>query len=70
MEKSTTTTYADLKSWRESQGFDQGEAADFIGISQSHYSRIERRAAVPRGDLANLIIDKTGVSLKALIGAA
>jgi len=70
MEKSTATTYPDLKSWRDDHKFDQAQAAAFIGISQSHYSRIERRAAVPRGDLANLIIDKTGVSLKALLGAA
>ena len=66
----TETRATDLKTWREGKGWKQVEAARFIGISATHYGMIERHAMTPRADLAKRIIDKTGVTLEGILGAA
>jgi transcriptional regulator with XRE-family HTH domain len=70
MERTTTNTYPDLKSWREAQGFTHKQAAEFLGMSRSHYRTIELGYTSPRAVLAQQIIEKTGVPLESLSGAA
>jgi DNA-binding XRE family transcriptional regulator len=50
-----------IRAWRESAGLKQAEAADRLGVVQSHWSRIERGEMLPGDDvttdLANLVGD-------------
>lgn len=70
MKRPTTRAYPDLKTWRGAKGFNQREAADFLGISQNFYCRVERGLSAPRGPKAKLITARTGVPLEVLVGAA
>lgn len=62
--------YADLKAWREAHGFSQHEAARLLKMSQTTYSRLERRARALSGKRAKDIMRTTGVPLEVLVGAA
>lgn len=62
--------YPDLATWRDAKGLSQQEAASLLGISQTFYSRLERRIQSARGKQAKQIMDKTGVPLEVLVGAA
>lgn len=68
--KRVTRAYPDLKTWRDAQDFSQREAADFLSISQTFYSRLERRTLCAPGKRAKVIMEKTGVPLEVLVGAA
>lgn len=70
MEQITSKHYDSLEEWRKDHGFDHRQAAEFLGVSRSHYSNLERRNCVPRKSLRRSIIEKTGLSIEALIGAA
>lgn len=70
MTKSAVRPYPDLATWRDARGWSQQEAAGFLGISQTFYSRLERRTQSARGKQAKVIMDKTGVPLEVLVGAA
>lgn len=63
-------TYPDLKTWRRAQGFGQRQAATLLGISQTYYSRLERREQVATRETAARIIDLTGVPLETITGVA
>ena len=63
------TRYPTLKAWRDSRKWTQQEAADFLNITQGHYSRLENGKA-PRSQDAPTLSRKTGVPLEALLGAA
>lgn len=60
----------DLKTWRTKLGVNQRQAAKMLGISQTFYSRLERRTQAMRGKQAKAIVAKTGVPLEVLVGAA
>lgn len=56
-----------LKAWRG--GRSQADAAEMLGMSQPHYSRLERGTHVTTGPNAKRISDKTGVPIAVLVGA-
>lgn len=70
MKATRTRPYPDLKAWRVAQGLSQQQAADFLGISQGYYCRLETRSQTARGKLAAAIMGKTGVPIEVLVGAA
>lgn len=62
--------YPDLATWRTAKGLNQRQAAEYLGISQTYYSRLERGVQAARGQQAKAIMQKTGVPLEILVGAA
>lgn len=62
--------FPDLLTWRTTRRLSQAEAARFLGISQTTYGRLERRVRAARGKRAKAIMEKTGVPLEILVGAA
>jgi len=70
MKSVITRPYPDLATWREAMGWSQMEAATYLGISQTFYSRLERRVQSAPGKRAKELMAKTGVSLEVLVGAA
>lgn len=62
--------YRDLKAWRDAHGLSQRDAAKILKISQTYYSRLERRVQTCYGKNAKRIMDATGVPLEILVGAA
>lgn len=70
MAHSKQRPYPDLKKWRTAQGLNQRDAAGKLGISQTFYSRLERRTQAARGRLAKKIMETTGVPLEILVGAS
>jgi transcriptional regulator with XRE-family HTH domain len=63
-------TYPTLLEWRTAARLNQQEAAQILGITQSHYGKIERRAIAARGKLAIRIAVKTGVPIETLVMGA
>lgn len=61
--------YPDLLTWRRAQALNQRDAAKFLGVSQTLYSRWERRVQHLRGRQAGPIMRRTGVPLEILVGA-
>lgn len=59
--------YPDLAMWRNDRKWNQEQAAEFLGISQTNYSRLERRVIATRGKRAKVIAEKTGVPLEVLV---
>lgn len=70
MTEVTTRTHRTLKAWRRSRRLSQRDAADLLGLSQSYYSKVERRANALPGKRAEAITKKTGVPLEMLVIAA
>jgi len=70
MTEITTRTYRTLRAWRRALGLNQRDAAIVLGLSQSHYSKLERRTHAVPGKRAKLITKKTGVPLEVLVIAA
>jgi transcriptional regulator with XRE-family HTH domain len=62
--------YRTLRAWREHTFYKQQDAAAFLEMSPSYYSRIERGLQSPRPLVAKAISQKTGVSLETLLGIA
>lgn len=62
--------YPDLATWRGAKKLSQQQAAEYLGISQTFYSRLERRMQAAPGKRAKVIMDLTGVPLEVLVGAA
>lgn len=62
--------YSSLLSWRQAKGFDQRQAATFLGISQAYYSKLERREQAPRPKMARQLTDRSGVPLDEILGIA
>jgi len=62
--------HSSLKAWRRAKGFTQREAADYLGISQAYYSKLERHGQAPRKEIAKELTEKTGVPLDELMGIA
>lgn len=46
------------------------EAAEFLGISEPVYARLERGARFLKGPRAKMVMDKTRVPLEVIVGAA
>lgn len=65
-----TRPYSSLRAWRKAHGFNQAQAADALGISQSYYSKLERHEQAPRRALAKRLMDQTCVPLEVLMGIA
>lgn len=66
----TRHTFPTLRAWRKALRINQREAALLLGLSQSHYSKLERRTHATTGRRAKAITAKTGVPIDALVGAA
>ena len=62
--------YPDLRAWRLALGISQADAALLLGVSQTQYSRLERRTNWIKGPTAKRVMEKTGVPLEILTGAA
>lgn len=62
--------HSSLAAWREDMGFNQREAAAYLGITQAYYSKLERRTQTPRPTLAKRLRERTGVPLDVLFGIA
>lgn len=62
--------HSSLSAWRRAQGFNQHEAAAYLGISQSYYCKLETHDQTPRPAIARRLMDRTGVPLDELLGIA
>ena len=62
--------HSSLAAWRRAQGFDQSEAAQFLGITQGTYSKLERHLMAPRPELLRTLTERTGVPIDELLGIA
>lgn len=62
-------TFPTLAAWRDALGLSQMEASRVLGISQTRYSRLERRISATRGKTARRIWKQTGVPVAVLVGA-
>lgn len=62
--------HSSLRSWRTTMKFTQRQAADYLGISQSYYSKLEAKAQSPRRTIMRELTEKTGVPVDALMGIA
>ena len=62
--------HSSLKAWRDWHGFSQHEAAKFLGISQSYYSKLEAHDQSPRKNMAKNLTARTGVPVDELMGLA
>ena len=58
-----------LMAWRSAHQLKQSHAAEFLGISQTLYSRLERGTRTIKGPLAKRISEQTRVPLAHLVGA-
>jgi ribosome-binding protein aMBF1 (putative translation factor) len=56
-----------LHAWREAQGLSQADAASRFGLSQAHWSRLERGLQYPGPMLATRLHAATGVPLGTLL---
>jgi len=63
-------TYPTLLDWRTAARLNQAEAGQILGITQSHYGKIERREIAARGKLAIRISEKTGVPIEEIVVGA
>lgn len=63
----TTQTYRTLRAWRRANKLSQERAAKMLGLSQSHYSKLERRTHALPGHRAKVVNRKTGVPLEVLV---
>lgn len=63
-------SYPNLSLWRNDRGWSQDQAAEYLGITQSQYSKWERGTSYPRGQKAKALHHKTGVPIVILLGAA
>lgn len=70
MSKVKFRSYPDLATWRNDRRWSQRQAADYLGITQSKYSRLERGAGAVWGEEAKVLHLKTGVPVVVLAGAA
>jgi len=62
--------YPNLLVWRLALNLNQRDAAKILGMTQSKYSRLERRVATIVGAEAKHVIDRAGVPLEVLVGLA
>lgn len=69
MKRPSTDTHRSLKAWREYHDFSTREAADFLKISQSMYSKLERGERFTRGPMAKKISERAHVPVEVLVGA-
>lgn len=68
--KPASRPYPTMKAWRESHGLNQREAGEWLGVTQTMYSRFERGLKVPHGAQAKHVMTMTGVPLEVLVGVA
>jgi transcriptional regulator with XRE-family HTH domain len=60
-----TTT---IKELREAQGVKQADIAEAIGISRSHFSRLERGRSRPSAEVLEKLADYFGVATDDILG--
>jgi predicted transcriptional regulator len=70
MKRQSIPTYPNLKTWRRTLRLNQREAALLLGISQTHYCRLERGVYAPKRDVLKRLMAKTGVPIEVLVGVA
>lgn len=68
MKSRTRRRYPDLATWRGDR-FNQMIAAEKLGMTQSNYSKLERRVIALRGQRAKQVSAITGVPVEVLVGA-
>ncbi len=62
--------YPSLQAWQHEARLNSNEAARFLALSPSYYSRIKRHQKAPMARLAKSISEKTGVPLETILGIA
>lgn len=62
--------HSSLAAWRKLKGWGQREAAEYLGISQAYYYKLEQHEAAPRPTIAKRVTERTGVPLDELMGIA
>lgn len=62
--------HSSLLAWRAAQGYTQQEAAQYLGISQSYYRKLEAHVQAPRPVILKRIAELTGVPVDELMGVA
>lgn len=62
--------HSSLAAWRKDMEFTQPEAADYLGISQPYYSKLERKVQQPRRDNLKMLTERTGVPVDVLMDIA
>ncbi len=71
---STEIAFPNLKAWRAAQndgaGINLHEAAALLGLSASQYRAYELGFTTPRKAARDRIVERTGVPVESLIGAA
>lgn len=55
-----------LRAWRDANGLDQREAAEYLEISQGYYTKLEKRLATPKAPILKRVLERTGVPLEIL----
>ena len=70
MSKSMERAYPSLKAWRKAKRLTQIDAAKHLQMTQSHYSRLERGKVPAGGQMAVRVMERTGVPIEVLLGAA
>ena len=68
--KRSLRPYPDLASWRAALNCSQREAARYLGISQQHYSKLERRTNALPFRKAKDVMAMTGVPIEVLCEVA
>lgn len=59
-----------LRAWREEKQLTQAEAAAKLGLSMSSYKLFEYRRRFVKGELAQHLMEETGVPIEVLAGVA
>lgn len=62
--------HSSLAAWRKAMGFNQREAAVFLGITQGYYSKLEKKVQTPRKGILRDLTERTGVPVDELMGIA
>lgn len=63
-------THPTLLAWRTAKGWTQTQAAEYLGLTQSLYGKVEAHDVAPRPKRGKAISDKTGVSFESVMGVA
>ena len=70
MGRITRRSFPTLLRFREARKLSQEQAADLVGITQPHWSRLEDGKAAASPKLAKRMTEVTGVPLEVLLGIA
>lgn len=62
--------FPSLKAWRDEEGLTQEQAAEILGVSQGHYSKLEQRQLFAGKKLGKRISERARIPLENVLGIA